>query len=63
MFTISLEVIDWEADTLQYQNGDDIYIISTKKTKTTPSTTEIEKKVNITTKLSVKCTQPITLFF
>lgn len=45
MFTISLEIIDWEADTLQYQNGDDMYIISTK---TTPSTTEIEKKVNIT---------------
>jgi len=48
MFTISLEIIDWEAESLQYQNGDDIYIISTNNTKTTPSTTEIEKKVNIT---------------
>jgi len=47
MLTISLEIIDWEADTLQYQNSDDIYIINTKRTKTTPSTTEIEKKVNI----------------
>lgn len=60
MFTISLDVIDWEADTLQYQNGDDIYFISTKTTKTTsivktiPRTNEIETKVNMSLKLIVK---------
>jgi len=50
MFTISLDVIYWEADTLQYQNGDDIYFISTKTTKTTsivktiPRTNELKQK-------------------
>jgi len=47
MFTISLDVIDREADTLQYQNGDDIYFISTKTSKTTSIVKTIPRTRNI----------------
>lgn len=44
MLSISIDTINWEADTLQYQNEDTIYLINTKPiTTVVPSfTSEVE---------------------
>lgn len=61
MFAISFDVIDWEADTLLYENSDNTHFVSSKTSKatstvkTTPIATTIEIiEVNITKNLNVK---------